>query len=131
MPTKNAQRTIPAYQYYKNTSFETLAASWFTFDGWEVFVPMIDYDMKTDLLISDGKNFYRIQVKTIESCDENHIVENKWGNADINYVIYFSRNDNWGYIAKPFKERQKRLNSPEHIRFHQHHKPFIKAFEKI
>lgn len=68
--------------HYKQVSFETLAASWFTFDGWEVFAPIIDHDMKTDLLVSDGNNFYRIQVKTIESHDESHVVENKWGKAN-------------------------------------------------
>ncbi|QUM86320.1 hypothetical protein [Moritella sp. 28] len=131
MPVKNALRTTPALQHYKQVSFETLAASWFTFDGWEVFAPIIDHDMKTDLLVSDGNNFYRIQIKTIESHDESHVVENKWGDAKIDYVIYFSREDNWGYILKPFKQRTKRLNSAGSIRFHQHHKPFIKAFNKI
>jgi hypothetical protein len=58
--------------------------------------------MKTDLLVSDGNNFYRIQVKTIESHDESHVVENKWGRTKIDYVIYFSREDNWDYILKPF-----------------------------
>jgi hypothetical protein len=131
MPVKHANRTAPANQYYKNTSFETLAASWFTYDGWEVFVPVIDHDMKTDLLVSDGVNFYRIQIKTVESADESHFVENKWGDAKIDYVIYFSKNANWGYISTPFKKRRKRLNSPDNIKFHQHHKPFIKAFSMI
>ncbi|MEW6992304.1 hypothetical protein AADZ91_16670 [Colwelliaceae bacterium 6441] len=131
MPVKNANRTAPANQYYKNTSFETLAASWFTYDGWEVFVPVIDHDMKTDLLVSDGVNFYRIQIKTVESADESHFVENKWGEAKIDYVIYFSKSASWGYITKPFKNRRKRLNSPDNIKFHQHHKPFIKAFNLI
>jgi len=116
MPVKNALRTTPALQHYKQVSFETLAASWFTFDGWEVFAPIIDHDMKTDLLVSDGNNFYRIQIKTIESHDESHVVENKWGDAKIDYVIYFSREDNWGYILKPFKQRTKRLNSAGSIR---------------
>ena len=131
MPVKHANRTAPANQHYKNTSFETLAASWFTYDGWEVFVPMIDHDMKTDLLVSDGLNFYRIQIKTVETADESHFVENKWGNAKIHFVIYFSKNANWGYISRPFKKHRKRLNSPENIKFHQHHKPFIKAFNMI
>jgi len=131
MPVKNANRTTPAYQHYKNTSFETLAASWFTYDGWEVFVPVIDHDMKTDLLVSDGCSFYRIQIKTVETRDEKHFVDNKWGEAEIDFVIYFSRTANWGYMTKPFKQRRKRLNAKEHIRFHQHQKQFIKAFNSI
>ncbi|WP_246283214.1 hypothetical protein [Marinifaba aquimaris] len=92
---------------------------------------MIDHDMKTDLLISDGVNFYRIQIKTIETTDETFLVENKWGDAPIDFVIYFSKNSNWGYMLKPFKQKRKRLNSEGHVRFHQHHKPFIKAFNQI
>jgi hypothetical protein len=87
--------------------------------------------MKTDLLIGDGTEFYRIQIKTVESSDENHIVENKWGDANIDFVIYFSRTANWGYIAKPFTEKRKVLNAADNIRFHQHAKPFIKAFNRI
>lgn len=74
--------------------------------------------MKTDLLVSDGLNFYRIQIKSVETHDESHLVENKWGDVEIDYVIYFSRTDNWGYITKPFTQSKKRLNSKEHIRFH-------------
>jgi hypothetical protein len=131
MPVKHANRTAPASQHYKNTSFETLAASWFTYDGWEVFVPMIDHDMKTDLLVSDGLNFYRIQIKTVETADESHFVENKWGDAKIDFVIYFSKSANWGFISKPFTKRRQRLNAPDNIKFHQHPKPFIKAFNLI
>ena len=42
---------------------------------------------------------------------------------NIDYVIYFSRQENWGYILQPFKQRTKRLRSAGSIRFHQHHKP--------
>ena len=87
--------------------------------------------MKTDLFVSDGNNFYRIQVKTIESHDESHVVENKWGDAKIDYVIYFSRTDNWGYILKPFKQGSKRLNSGGSIRFHQDPEDFTQAFNEI
>lgn len=73
----------------------------------------------------------RIHVKTIESHDEPHVVENKWGDAKIDYVIYFSREDNWGYVLKPFVQRRKRLNSTAGIRFHQDPEDFIKAFNKI
>ncbi|MDP5131157.1 MAG: hypothetical protein NWQ54_09735 [Paraglaciecola sp.] len=131
MPVKHIQRSIPANQYYRNTSFENLAASWFTRDGWEVFKPDIDHDMKTDLLVSDGSNYYRIQIKTVDTTDETILVNNMWGNKKIDYVIYFSTKSNWGYIAKAFYQRKKRVNHPEHIRFHQHHKPFIKAFSRI
>ena len=58
-------------------------------------------------------------------------VENKWGNAKIDYVIYFSRKGDWGYITPPFREVRKRLNSKGHVRFHQRLKHFTKAFQSI
>jgi len=131
MPINNTEISIPASKFYESISYETLTASWLTRHAWEVFSPMIDHGMKTDLLISNGKMFYRIQVKTVESNDENQIVDNKWGSVDIDYVIYFSLSEDWGYITRPFEGKRKRLNSPDHIRFHQHPNNFIKAFKKI
>jgi len=131
MSKKITNHSIPAKQFYKNVSFETLVASWFTNDGWEVFLPMIDHDMKTEFLVFNDGQFLRIQVKTVDTNDEGCCVENKWGDIDIDYVIYFSKIDNWGYITKPFKQKRRRLNSGDHIRFHQHAKPFIRAFELI
>tara|TARA_R110001583_G_scaffold174017_11_gene328277 strand:+ start:144 stop:422 length:279 start_codon:yes stop_codon:yes gene_type:complete len=92
---------------------------------------MIDHGLKTDVAISDGDTFYRIQVKTLDSHNENMIVDNKWQDANIDYVIYFSRVGNWGYILPPFKQCRKKLNAPGHIRFHQHAKNFVRAFELI
>jgi hypothetical protein len=87
--------------------------------------------MKTDLLIGDGTSFYRTQIKTFKSNDESHCVENKCGDAIIDYVIYFSRTVNWDYIVKQFSQAKKRLNGPDNFKFHQHPKPFMKAFYKI
>lgn len=129
MPTKTVVPSIPAQKTYKSISYETLLASWFLQDGWEVFMPLIDHGMKTDVLISDGSRFYRIQVKSVESLDDDISVESQWGNVDINYVVYFSRLGNWGYITPPFRGRRK-LNHQEHIWFHQHPKNFIKAFDR-
>lgn len=81
MPVKNAHRTAPAYQHYKQISYENLAASWFTADGWEVFMPVTDHDRKTDLVVADDNHYYRIQVKSLENGDDNVFVENKWREA--------------------------------------------------
>ncbi|MPW29945.1 hypothetical protein F9L16_13200 [Agarivorans sp. B2Z047] len=131
MPIRNTSPNQASLKHYKSLSYETLAASWLLNDGWDVFMPMIDHGQKTDFVISDGYEFYRIQIKTLETHDENINVENKWGDKHIDYVIYFSRSDNWGYITPPFHQRKKKLNSPGHIRFHQHAKHFVKAFKKI
>jgi len=92
MPIKSSELANSYEKHYQNHSFETLAASWLTADGWEVLVPMIDHGRKTDIVVSDGKKFYRIQVKSLECSNESVVVENKWSNADstIDYVIYFS-----------------------------------------
>ena len=131
MPVKNSCPKTESLIHYKSISYETLAASWLLNDGWDVFMPMIDHGLKTDFVISDGDTFYRIQVKSIDSQDENVLVENRWGDANIDYVIYFSRVGNWGYITPPFIQNKKRLNANGHIRFHQHQKHFVKAFALI
>lgn len=131
MPVKNQAPKDSALKHYENISFETQAASWLLNDGWEVYQPMIDHGMKTDLLIADATKHYRIQIKTLESSNENAIVHNQWGDADIDFVIYFSKKGNWGYITKPFKEKTKPLKSLGHIRFHKAQQPFAKAFESI
>ena len=131
MPVKNTIRTAPAQRHYNSISYETLTASWLVSDGWEVYLPLIDHDMKTDLIVVDNHNFYRIQVKSLDTKRENIMVENKWGDVDIDYIIYFSRTSSWGYIATPFRQRKKRLNSCDHIRFHKDCKPFLRAFSEI
>ncbi|WP_167514254.1 hypothetical protein [Vibrio kanaloae] len=127
MPVKTLHTSSEAKKYYKSISYETLLASWLLQDGWEVFMPMIDHGMKTDVLVSDGNKFYRIQVKSVECFDENTVVTDQWQNTQVDYVIYFSRCSNWGYIAPPFKGK-RRVNHPDHVRFHQHPKNFLKAF---
>lgn len=87
--------------------------------------------IKTDLLIADDTSFYRIQVKAINSMEEDSYIENKWKGKDIDYVIFYSLQGNWAYITKPFPTNRAKLNSDEHIRFHQHPTNFLKAFNKI
>lgn len=131
MPVKNAilkEKTLAAH---KQLSYENLVTAWLMSDGWEVLIPAIDHGKKTDLVAADDSNFYRIQVKSINSDDESIKVENKWKGVEIDYVIYFSRVGEWGYITPPFKECRKHLNASGHIRFHTHPTNFLKAFRKI
>ena len=70
MPVKNSiikQQTLAAH---KQLSYENLVTAWLMGDGWEVLIPAIDHGKKTDLVVADDTNYYRIQVKTIESNDE-------------------------------------------------------------
>ncbi|MBO2568872.1 hypothetical protein I6M39_07620 [Shewanella algae] len=107
MPIKKTSTPSETAQFFKSISFETLAASWLQADGWEVFMPLTDHGSKTDLLISDGRQFYRIQVKSLQTNDENTMVEAQWPKDKIDYVLYFSRAGNWGYITPPFQGQIK------------------------
>jgi len=131
MPIKNTLIKEQTLAAHKQLSFENLVAAWLLSDGWEVLIPAIDHGKKTDLVVADESNYYRIQVKSIQSNDESIKVENKWGDVKIDYVIYFSRTDHWGYITPAFVENRKRLNSSGHIRFHNNQVNFLKAFKKI
>ncbi|MCU7805990.1 MAG: hypothetical protein KZQ96_22670 [Candidatus Thiodiazotropha sp. (ex Lucinoma borealis)] len=125
MPRMNTVPSLTTKFHFKSISYETLAASWFTSAGWEVLMPIIDHGKKTDLVVADDSNYYRIQIKSLETNDEGVFINNMWDDANINYIIYFSRIGNWGYIVHPFNQKRKRLNSPGHIRFHQHPKNFL------
>ena len=133
MPLKTSALASEQHRHYQSHSFEQYAAGLFMADGWEVFQPYLDHGRKTDLVISDGHVFYRVQIKSLETTDESVIVKNQWKNTDtkIDYVIYFSQKGNWGYILKPFGSGQRRLNSAGGIRFHKHQKHFSQAFAKI
>lgn len=131
MPVRKTALKEQTLIQYKNHSYEYLLLSWLLMGGWEASKPSVDLGLKTDVQVSDGRILYRIQVKSLDSTDENILVENKWEDADIDFVVYFSKNADWGYIAPAFKEKRKQLKSSNHIRFHQHPKCFLKAFSKV
>jgi N-acetylglutamate synthase/N-acetylornithine aminotransferase len=99
--------------------------------GWQVFIPILDSGHATDLLISDGLSYYRIQIKTIEAQDESHMIANKWKGSKIDYVVVFAKKSNWGYICPAFQSSKKRMNHVDHKRFTQNRKSFLAAFHTI
>lgn len=99
--------------------------------GWQVFVPLLDHGHKTDLLVSDGTNHYRIQVKTIAEPNEEAEIVNRWKGASIDYVVYFAKTSNWGYIIPAFPTNRKKLNSAGGQRFQQTKNEFLKAFHAL
>lgn len=133
MPLKSSALASEHQRHYQSHSFEQYAASLLMNDGWEVLVPALDHGRKTDLVISDGHVFYRVQIKSLETTDDSVLIKNQWKNTDtkIDYVIYFSQKGNWGYVIKPFSCNQKRLNAAGGQRFHKHQKNFSQAFAKI
>ena len=132
MPTRKTQTPNGTHQTLKNTSYENSLISWLMYDGWQVFTPLLDNGHKTDILISDGPSYYRIQVKTIDATGEDHIVENRWADSFVDVVIYIARNSTWGYIMPAFEEAKRPLNHASHKRFeHQDRKGFLKAFHTL
>jgi len=100
-------------------------------DGWQVFIPILDHGHQTDLLISDGPNYYRIQVKTVDATGDAHMVQNRWEGSDIDVVIFFARNSNWGYITPAFQEKERALNHEGHRKFTQNKKEFLREFHQL
>lgn len=131
MPVLNSNIKPTSLAAHKQLSYEQLLAAWLSGAGWEVLIPAIDHGKKTDLVIADDDHYYRIQVKSIESNDESCYVENKWKGVKIDFVVYFSRTAEWGYIAPAFSEPRRRLDHPSNVRFHQHPKHFLKAFARV
>jgi hypothetical protein len=100
-------------------------------DGWQVFTPILDNGHQTDILISDGPNYHRIQVKTVEASGDDHVVENRWKGSNVDVVIFFARNSNWGYVTPAFSERKRKLNAVGHQKFDQGKNEFLKAFHML
>jgi len=128
MPRRLTQTKSTTHQAMKNSSFESMVVSWLMQDGWQVFLPVLDHGHQTDILVSDGPNFHRIQIKTVDAVDENHLVHNKWKNSYVELVIYFARNSNWGYIAPAFEEENRPINHKDHRKFLNNKKEFLKVF---
>lgn len=131
MPTRKTITKAATRQVLKNISYESRVVSWLLQDGWQIFTPVLDHGHQTDILISDGPNYYRIQIKTVEVTGNSHVVENRWKNSNVDVVIFFARNSNWGYITPAFSENKKKLNASGHQRFEKNQKSFLKAFHKF
>jgi len=130
MPVKSNSIPKLTKQFCENISFENQVEAWLMHDGWEVFKPNVDHGSKTDVLISDGNLYYRIQVKSVDTQDETVKVKPLWKEDDnIDYIIYFSKKARWGYIAPKFNSARK-LKHHEHFRFHQERTNFLRAFNK-
>lgn len=131
MPKLHTNLKAPALAAHKNLSYEMLLSAWLTGFGWEALIPLVDHGRRTDLVIADDEGrYYRIQVKTVQSADEAHRLENRWHGARLDYIVIFSTQADWGYIAPAFTEASRRVNDPSHIRFHCHPANFKKAFER-
>lgn len=100
-------------------------------DGWQVFLPILDHGHQTDILISDGPNYHRIQVKTFQSTGKVQTVQNAWEGSNVDLVVFLPRNGDWGIIAPAFKEKHRLLHHEEHRRFQRNRKDFLRQFHQI
>ena len=131
MPRRMTATKDGTHQVLKNSSFESLVVSWLMQDGWQVFTPVLDNGHQTDILISDGPNYHRIQVKTVEATGDNHELENRWKGSNVNVIVVFARNGNWGYVMPAFTQNRRKINFEGHQKFVQNKKEFLKAFHKL
>ena len=90
MPVLNANLKATTLAAHHQLSFEQQVCAWLSSAGWEVLVPLVDHGRKTDLVIADDADYYRIQVKSVQTHDPHVRVENKWQGARLDYVVYFS-----------------------------------------
>ena len=131
MPQRQTKTKTGTFQTMINISYESIVVSWLMCDGWQVFLPVLDNGHKTDILISDGPNYYRIQVKTFDANEDEYTIENKWKGSNIDFVVLFARNSDWGYIVPAFKEDKRHLQHKSHRKFIQKRKKFLKEFHQI
>ena len=131
MPRRMTATKEGTHQALKNTSYESIVISWLMQDGWQVFTPILDNGHQTDILISDGPNYHRIQVKTVEASGDDHVIENRWKDSNVDVVIFFARNSNWGYVMPAFTQNKRKLNFEGHQKFNENKNDFLKAFHKL
>lgn len=132
MPRRLTKTQEGTHNALKNSSFESLVVSWLMHDGWQVFVPILDHGHKTDILISDGPQYFRIQVKTVDASSKDHPIENQWRDSGIDVVVAFARSAEWGYVMPAFTEKKRKLSAEGHQMFSRRRtKEFLKAFHKL
>lgn len=133
MPRRLTQTPEKTHETMRNVAFESQVVTWLLYDGWQVFTPVLDNWHKTDILISDGSKYFRIQIKTISAAKgkKNTEIENAWKGAPIDYVIYFAREGEWGCIVPAFSEDKRSLKHEKHKFFELKRKEFLTAFHTI
>jgi len=100
-------------------------------DGRQVFLPILDSGHQTDILISDGPKYFRLQVNTVAANGEDHVVHNCWNGSNVDAVIYFAINSNWGVTAAAFTEEERPVNQEGQRKSTQDKNTFMREFHKF
>jgi len=131
LPRRMTATKTGTHQVLKNSSYESLVVSWLMQDGWQVFSPVLDNGHQTDILISDGPNYHRLQVKTTDAKSDDSKIENRWKDSNVDVVVVFSRQAHWGFVMPAFTVNRRKLNFEGHQKFKQTKNGFLKAFHKL
>jgi hypothetical protein len=131
MPKPSTPHAAGTRKYLDNCSFELLCAHWFVKAGWQVFTPLFDHGHKTDLLVSDGPHYFRIQVKTTASGSDEMEIDNVWSGSNVHYVALFAKNSSWGVLFPAFAEKKRKVSAVEGIKFDVNKASFMKAFHEL
>jgi hypothetical protein len=131
MPKRSTPHNADWRKYLENCSFELLCAHWFVKANWQVFKPLFDHGHKTDLLVSDGPNYFRVQVKTVEAGSDDLELKNGWAGSDVNYVAVFAKNSSWGIIFPAFTGKKRKLKNTGGAKFEWTPASFMKAFHSL
>lgn len=131
MPKRSRPHAPGTKKYLKNCSFELLCAHWFVRAGWQVFTPLFDHGHQTDLLVSDGPKYYRIQVKTVEAGSDDLKIANRWSGSDVHYVALFAKNSSWGILFPAFAEKTRKVRETGGVKFQLKPSSFMAAFHSL
>ena len=66
-----------------------------------------------------------------EAKGEDHWLQNSWKESDVDVVVVFVRNSNWGVVGPAFSTNRRRLNHEEKHRFQIDGNDFLKEFHKL
>ena len=131
MPKRKTVTRHGTLRTLKNVSFENQVTVWLMQDGWQVFRPVLDDGHSTDILISDGPNYFRVQVKTVDAGNEQRFIENRWQESNVDIVVVFARDSNWGYVMPAFTEFRRKLNAGGHHKFTTNKREVLRAFHRV
>ncbi|MBT8146893.1 MAG: hypothetical protein KJN90_08565 [Gammaproteobacteria bacterium] len=131
MPKRKTVTRHGTLRTLKNVSYENQVTVWLMQDGWQVFRPVLDDGHSTDILISDGPHYFRVQVKTVDAGNEDRFIENRWQDSNVDVVVVFARDSNWGYVMPAFTDYRRKLNAEGHQKFITSKREFLRAFHKV